>query len=159
MNRRIINVLKTEIRRLTSRPSEPTIEDAISVASAENAFFISDIEDVESTISDKISADRRDSDKPTINRKIVKSGYTSPTLRTDIISHLESPEAEKKIQGEADISKEIIDSSNTLPTNEISIPNEQDLQDVADKIQIARRIIVFVGAGISTNCGIPVSPT
>ena len=34
---------------------------------------------------------------------------------------------------------------------------EQELQDVAGYINEAGRIIVLVGAGISTNCGIPVS--
>ena len=34
---------------------------------------------------------------------------------------------------------------------------EQELQEVASVIKEACRILVFVGAGISTNCGIPVS--
>lgn len=33
---------------------------------------------------------------------------------------------------------------------------EQELQEVADSINKAHKITVFVGAGISTNCGIPV---
>ncbi len=34
---------------------------------------------------------------------------------------------------------------------------KQELQQVASVINEACRIIMFVGAGISTNCGIPVS--
>lgn len=34
---------------------------------------------------------------------------------------------------------------------------KQELQDVARVINEAERIVLFVGAGISTNCGIPVS--
>ena len=34
---------------------------------------------------------------------------------------------------------------------------KEELQEVASAINEADRIVLFVGAGISTNCGIPVS--
>lgn len=33
----------------------------------------------------------------------------------------------------------------------------RELQDVADVLADAKKVVVFTGAGISTNCGIPVS--
>lgn len=44
-----------------------------------------------------------------------------------------------------------------LTPRDITNDVEQELQKVASVMNEARRIIVFAGAGISTNCGIPVS--
>ena len=34
--------------------------------------------------------------------------------------------------------------------------DHRQLQSIADRIASAKKIVVFTGAGISTNCGIPV---
>lgn len=41
---------------------------------------------------------------------------------------------------------------------EVSKKNHRELQSIADSIAAAKKIVVFTGAGISTNCGIPVRP-
>lgn len=46
-----------------------------------------------------------------------------------------------------------------MPTITISPACEPKLQDVADFLARSRKIVVITGAGISTNCGIPVSKT
>jgi len=56
------------------------------------------------------------------------------------------------------ISHQTIRSGDTsLIPGDVTNDVEQELQEVASVISEACRIIVFVGAGISTNCGIPVS--
>lgn len=40
---------------------------------------------------------------------------------------------------------------------EVTPENSRQLQNIANTLAAAKKIIVFTGAGISTNCGIPVS--
>ena len=40
---------------------------------------------------------------------------------------------------------------------EVKADTPKHLQDVADVLAAAKKVVVFTGAGISTNCGIPVS--
>ena len=55
-------------------------------------------------------------------------------------------------------SRENASSGNVSPSpNDIAEDTEQELQEVAKNVMEAGRIIVLVGAGISTNCGIPIS--
>lgn len=40
---------------------------------------------------------------------------------------------------------------------EVKADTPRHLQDVADVLAAAKKVVVFTGAAISTNCGIPVS--
>lgn len=44
-----------------------------------------------------------------------------------------------------------------MPTLHVQAGSSDDLQDIADFLWKARKIVVITGAGISTNSGIPVS--
>ena len=44
-----------------------------------------------------------------------------------------------------------------MPTVRVGSGSTQELQDIADAIGKSRKVVVITGAGISTNCGIPVS--
>lgn len=44
-----------------------------------------------------------------------------------------------------------------MPTLHVQAGSTDDLQDIADYLWKARKIVVITGAGISTNSGIPVS--
>jgi hypothetical protein len=45
----------------------------------------------------------------------------------------------------------------TMPTINVRPDADLHLQDIADTMGRARKVVVVTGAGISTNCGIPVS--
>ena len=40
---------------------------------------------------------------------------------------------------------------------EVTSENNRQLQNIANTLAAAKKVVVFTGAGISTNCGIPVS--
>ena len=44
-----------------------------------------------------------------------------------------------------------------MPITKVISRSDRKLQDVADSLQSAKKVVVFTGAGISTNSGIPVS--
>jgi hypothetical protein len=44
-----------------------------------------------------------------------------------------------------------------MPTTQVGPGSSLELQDIADTLGRARKVVVITGAGISTNCGIPVS--
>jgi hypothetical protein len=44
-----------------------------------------------------------------------------------------------------------------MPTIQVGPRSDQELQQIADSLARARKVVVITGAGISTNCGIPVS--
>ena len=44
-----------------------------------------------------------------------------------------------------------------MPTVNVNPGSDQELQQIADSLGKSRKVIVVTGAGISTNCGIPVS--
>jgi hypothetical protein len=44
-----------------------------------------------------------------------------------------------------------------MPTINVASHSGQELQEIADMLGKSKKIIVVTGAGISTNCGIPVS--
>ena len=44
-----------------------------------------------------------------------------------------------------------------MPTTNVRPDCGEQLQDIADVLAKSRKIVVVTGAGISTNCGIPVS--
>ncbi len=44
-----------------------------------------------------------------------------------------------------------------MPTTQVGPGSSLELQDVADIMGKSRKVVVVTGAGISTNCGIPVS--
>ena len=44
-----------------------------------------------------------------------------------------------------------------MPIVEVTRDNNRQLQNVANALAAAKKIVVITGAGISTNCGIPVS--
>lgn len=43
-----------------------------------------------------------------------------------------------------------------MPILEVTRENNRQLQKIANTLAAAKKIVVFTGAGISTNCGIPV---
>ena len=45
-----------------------------------------------------------------------------------------------------------------MPIIEVQDDSSRLLQEIADTLVAARKIVVLTGAGISTNCGIPVCP-
>jgi thiamine pyrophosphate-dependent acetolactate synthase large subunit-like protein len=46
-----------------------------------------------------------------------------------------------------------------MPTTNVSSACELQLQEIADALSKSKKVVVITGAGISTNCGIPVSYT
>lgn len=40
---------------------------------------------------------------------------------------------------------------------EVTSENNRQLQNIANVLAAAKKVVVITGAGISTNCGIPVS--
>lgn len=46
-----------------------------------------------------------------------------------------------------------------MPTTSVSSTCEQKLQEIANALSKSKKVVVVTGAGISTNCGIPVSLT
>jgi len=44
-----------------------------------------------------------------------------------------------------------------MPTINVSPGSALELQEIADVLGKSKKVIVVTGAGISTNCGIPVS--
>lgn len=44
-----------------------------------------------------------------------------------------------------------------MPTTTIAVGDTRLLGEIADSIARSKKVIVITGAGISTNCGIPVS--
>lgn len=44
-----------------------------------------------------------------------------------------------------------------MPTIEVGPCADLELQQIADALGKSKKVIVITGAGISTNCGIPVS--
>jgi len=44
-----------------------------------------------------------------------------------------------------------------MPTINVDPGSDLALQEIADTLGKSRKVIVVTGAGISTNCGIPVS--
>ena len=62
--------------------------------------------------------------------------------------------AEKPDDDDIDSSENADERASSVQTESIC-PN-QDFAEVAETLRKAERVIVFVGAGISTNCGIPV---
>ena len=43
-----------------------------------------------------------------------------------------------------------------MPIQEITKHDNRQLQNIANTLASAKKIVVITGAGISTNCGIPV---
>lgn len=80
-------------------------------------------------------------------------------------SEMESPdEAENQVESAAEFENQdiVMNLSNNAGRRELAEQDttacvEQDLVEVAETLKRAERIVVLVGAGISTNCGIPVS--
>jgi len=46
-----------------------------------------------------------------------------------------------------------------MPLREVVAGDERALQDIADCLAKSHKHLIITGAGISTSCGIPVSPT
>lgn len=44
-----------------------------------------------------------------------------------------------------------------MPTIQVGPGSDLELQEVADIMGNSKKVVVVTGAGISTNCGIPVS--
>lgn len=44
-----------------------------------------------------------------------------------------------------------------MPTINVDPGSTTELQDIANILAKSRKVVVITGAGISTNCGIPVS--
>jgi hypothetical protein len=52
-----------------------------------------------------------------------------------------------------------IDTYGAMPTIQVGPGAGLELQEIADIMGRSRKVVVVTGAGISTNCGIPVSGT
>ena len=157
--------MKTKIRRLSkSGPFKPIFKDVTSVTNTKDTISTSNTStksdlDINNSIFSRISHSTvplMTVHKFEIDFKTSDPGYTSPTLSTDIPSRQEPQEVIDTIQEEVEVS---YNASNTSSTNGTDIANKQELKEVANKIYMAQRIIIFVGAGINTNCRIPVNPT
>lgn len=48
-------------------------------------------------------------------------------------------------------------SAAKMPTTIVSLDSDEELQAIADVLGKSKKVVVITGAGISTNCGIPVS--
>ena len=46
-----------------------------------------------------------------------------------------------------------------MPILQVTSDSNRQLQNIANALAAAKKVVVFTGAGISTNCGIPVSST
>ncbi len=44
-----------------------------------------------------------------------------------------------------------------MPTTNVTLESDEHLDVIAKAIAKSRKVVVVTGAGISTNCGIPVS--
>jgi accessory colonization factor AcfC len=53
--------------------------------------------------------------------------------------------------------KESKATTRAMPTIQVGSGSSLELHDVADIMGKSRKVVVVTGAGISTNCGIPVS--
>lgn len=51
----------------------------------------------------------------------------------------------------------ILHPSAIMPTIKVGPGSDLDLQQIADALGKSKKVVVVTGAGISTNCGIPVS--
>ncbi len=43
-----------------------------------------------------------------------------------------------------------------MPITQVTSENHRELQTIANALAAAKKIVLVTGAGISTNCGIPV---
>ena len=129
INRKIINVLHTEIRRLSRKGQkvdfQPTRAHPQSSATP-SAVAQNHKARLVSTSVRNVNSQYKTETIPTLNDQTTPSGDNS--------------------SGDA-----------SLTVGEVSNDIERELQEVAGIIKEASRIIIFGGAGMSTNCGIPVS--
>ena len=176
IKRKIINVLQTEIRRLsgkgretnkdfrppaahpqpnttpnTTRPNNKAGLVSIRTVHPQNKI------DIITTPSNQANPDGKNSSA---------AGPKASTLEDsqDASSHMSMDDTEigcnesSSVANSPGVSHHTIRSGDTsLIPGDVTNHVEQELQEVASVINEAHRIIVFVGAGISTNCGIPVS--
>lgn len=83
------------------------------------------------------------------HESVPSSGLSSPP--SDLSPIMSIHEASNDSSGETD------SENGSASPGVVAKDTDQELQEVAENISDAGRVIVFVGAGISTNCGVPVS--
>ena len=150
INRKIIGVLQTEIRRLSGKGQET--ERVLQPPAAHPQPNTTP-----------------NATPPNNKAGLVSTRTVHPQNKIDIItipSNQANPDGKNfstvdptasTLEDSQDASSHMsVDDTETAP-KDITDDVEQELQEVASAINEACRIIVFVGAGISTNCGIPVS--
>ena len=176
INCKIIDVLQTEIRRLSGKgretekdlqppaahpqpnttPNKTPLNNKAGLVSIRTVNPQNKI-DIITTPSNQANPDGKN------------SSTAGPTVSTqedsqDASSHMSMDDTKtgcnelSPVVNPPGISHQTIRSGDTsLIPGDVTNDVEQELQGVASVINEANRIIVFVGAGISTNCGIPVS--
>ena len=176
INRKIIDVLHTEIRRLSGKgretdqnfhpaaahPQPNTTPNAIP-RNLKAELIFTRIANPQNKIDTITTSDDQ------ANTDGSNSSTTGPTAFTqensqDASSHMSTDEIEtgcnesSLVVNSPGISHQIIRFDDTsLTSGDVTNDVEQKLQEVASVISEACRIIVFVSVGISTNCGISVS--
>ncbi len=92
----------------------------------------------------------------TINKNQPLGGYTDNSLkRKDKETERFFSTVRKPVVKRED--KTILQHINNMPTTQVGSGSDLELQEVADTLATSRKVVVITGAGISTNCGIPVS--
>ncbi len=177
VNRKIIDVLQTEILRLSGKGRETEKDLQPSAAHSQpnttpnttppnhkaGLVFTRTVPrnkiDIITTPSNQANPDgnRSSTAGPT-------ASIHSQEDSQNASSHMSTDETEtdcnesSPVVNPSGISHQTIRFSDTsLILGDVTNDVEQELQEVVGVISEACRIIVFVGAGISTNCGIPVS--
>ena len=170
----IIHVLNIEIRRLSGK-ERPTDNSAHSTAARSQpktkpnktrhrAWLISISTQTEDGQNKEDMSTAASEQAHTHENSSFAADHTSSTQENPLNMSMSRNEM-KSVDDESSsavnlpgISHKSICSGKTMLTfTDITKNIEQELQEVAGNINKAGRVIVFVGAGVSTNCGIPVS--
>ncbi len=175
INRKIIDVLHTEIRRLSGkgRETDQNFHPAAAHPQPNTTPNAIPRNPKAGLVSTRIANPQNEIDTTTPSNQANPDGNNSSTAGSttstqeasqDASSHMSMDETETGCNESSPVvnppgySHQIIRFGDTsLTPGDVTNDVEQELQEVASIISEACRIIVFVGAGISTNCGIPVS--
>lgn len=176
INRKIIDVLQTEIRRLSGKvqETEKVLQPPASHPQPNSTLNRTPPNNEAGLVSTRTVHPQNKIDVITTASNQVQpnsdnSSTAGPTVSTqggsqDALLRMSMDDAETGCTE----SSPVVPPPGIFPQNlslwrdlltpeDITNDVEQELQEIASVINEACRIIVFVGAGISTNCGIPVS--
>ena len=172
LNRKIIGILQTETRRLigkrretnedshppgahpqpNSKPNKTPPDKARPVSISTRILNVQDKSDSSLSPSDQVNQGGEASSAAVpIEEDTHDSSSYMPADDTGTCCTESAPVVD--LPGVFHQSIRFGDTSLAEGANDV----KQELQDVARVINEAKRVVLFVGAGISTNCGIPVS--